>query len=68
MLKLIVVGAVSLVASATHPINEDIVKEIKEKATSWVPHEVSENPLANYSYASLQGFLGTIIQGPQGLP
>lgn len=51
MFKLIIVGLVSTLALAEnqHPINEDIVARIKSKATTWVPHEVDENPLRNLS-------------------
>ena len=59
MLKLVIVGSVIATAFAHHPINEDIVKEIKEKARSWEPMEVNENPLSKYTYEELKGFLGT---------
>jgi GMP synthase-like glutamine amidotransferase len=36
-----------------------MVDEIKAKATSWVPHEVDENPLANYSVEDIVGLLGS---------
>lgn len=47
MLKLVVVGLISTFAYAeySHPINEEIVTKIKQKATTWVPHEAHENPL-----------------------
>lgn len=67
MLKLVSIGAVALVASATHPITEDIVNEIKAKA-SWTPMEVHENPLTNVSHDVLKQRLGTIVRGPQGYP
>jgi hypothetical protein len=36
MFKLVVVGTILVSAYANHhPINEDIIKEIKEKASSW---------------------------------
>jgi hypothetical protein len=37
MLKLVVVGIVATLASAlpTHPVNENIINEIKSKATTW---------------------------------
>lgn len=38
MFKIIILGTIAAIAaSQSHPINEDIVKEIKEKATSWYP-------------------------------
>jgi cathepsin B len=70
MLKLISLGAVVLGASAAadHPVNTEIVEDIKTKTTSWVPHDVETNPLANTSYDVLKGYLGTNIRGPQGFP
>src|SRR5687767_2973728 len=66
MFKLAVVGTVAAVASATnHPINADVVNQIKEKATSWVPFEAHENPLANLSVGEIFGLLGTKM-GVQG--
>lgn len=59
MFKLVVVGTVAALASAFHPINKDIVDEIKQKATTWVPHEVEENPLANKTLSEIMGMLGT---------
>ena len=61
MFKLAVVGTVAALATATkvHPINEDIVKEIKAKATTWTAHEVLENPLRHRTHDELLGLLGT---------
>jgi cathepsin B len=59
MFKLAVVGTLAAYLNAKqHPINEDIVKEIKAKATTWIPHEVAENPLRHHSAETLQGLLG----------
>ena len=59
MFKLAIVGTVAAYATAKfHPINEDIVKEIKAKATTWTAHEPSENPLRHHSAEHLQGLLG----------
>ena len=47
---------------AKHPIRQEIVDEIKLKATSWKPQEVSENHLRHRSVESLKasmGYLGT---------
>lgn len=68
MLKLVTIGAVALCAAATHPINEELVKEIKQKATTWTPMEVHQNPLAAVSHTVLKQRLGTIVRGPQGFP
>jgi cathepsin B len=64
MFKLAVVGTVAAMASAKfHPVNHDMVNEIKQKATSWVPHEVHENPLAKLSVEEINGLLGAKV-GP----
>jgi hypothetical protein len=64
MFKLAVVGTVALMASAKHhPVNHDIVNEIKAKATTWVPHEVHENPLSKLSAEEAIGLCGAIV-GP----
>ena len=61
MFKLAVVGSVAALAAASnvHPINEDIVRAIKAKATTWTAHEVQENPLRHRSHEDLLGLLGT---------
>ena len=60
MFKLAVVGTVAVLAAAKHhPINEDIVNQVKAKAKTWVPHEVVENPLRNKSLGEIYGLLGT---------
>ncbi len=64
MLKLATIGAVAITASATHPINDDIVNEIKAKATTWTPFEAHLNPLRFHDEQTLQGKLGTIVRGP----
>ena len=50
MLKFVLVGTVAALASANHhtkvhPINVDIIEEIKAKADTWQPLELIENPL-----------------------
>lgn len=69
MLKLAVLGTAVLVANAKkfdkisqmneHPVNEEIVNEVKMMATSWIPHETHENPLSRLSLTQLKGLLGT---------
>ena len=44
-----------------HPINEDIVAEIKSSTQDWIPYEVDENPLRHLTYDEIKGLLGTII-------
>jgi hypothetical protein len=64
MLKLAIIGTVAVLASATHPVTEDIVTDIKSKNTSWIPMEVHENPLHKQSEEAVRQRLGTIVQGP----
>ena len=68
MFKLAVVGtlAVAATASPTHPITDDIVQDIKMKATTWQPHEVDENPLTKLSAGQVYGLLGAKLQAPVG--
>jgi cathepsin B len=67
MFKLAVIGTVAVAASAMkHPVNEDIVKEIKAKATTWHPHEVHDNPLSKLSAGEVYGLLGANLQAPVG--
>lgn len=40
-----------------HPVNEQIVNEIKEKAT-WTPMETEENPFAYMSIEQIKGMMG----------
>jgi cathepsin B len=62
MFKLVIVGTVMVLASATrHPINNEIVTAIKSRTTMWSAHDVETNPLRNYSQEKLRGMLGTII-------
>ena len=64
MFKLAVVGTVATMASALyHPVNHDMVNEIKAKATTWIPHEVHENPLSKLSTEEILGLCGTKV-GP----
>ena len=39
-------------------INEDIVKEIKSKTTTWIPYEPEENPLRKYTDGELKRMMG----------
>jgi hypothetical protein len=68
MLKLVVLGLVATVASAGtfHPVNHEIVEQIKAKATTWTPMEVEQNPLFNMSAEAVHGLLGTTRRGPLG--
>lgn len=65
---LILVGMAVLSSSATtdHPVNQDMVNDIKSKTDKWIPREPSENPLVNYTHWQLHGMLGTILKPPLG--
>lgn len=53
MLKVLVYSGIALVATAEilHPINDDMVNDIKKKTDKWQPHEAEDNPLKDYSHA-----------------
>jgi len=61
MYKFALVGTVLsyVAANQGHPVHKDIVDEIKQKATTWKPLEVNENPFANKSIAEIYALLGT---------
>jgi cathepsin B len=60
MLKLIIVGTIATLSLAReHPINADMVAEIKKSATTWRPYEVRENPHAHLTHDEIQGMLKT---------
>jgi hypothetical protein len=61
MFKLVIIGTIAALASASsHPINSQIVKDIKERTNRWQPHDIESNPLKNHSYGKLMGLLGTV--------
>lgn len=69
MFKLIVVGIVAVVAQAIHPIRDEIVRDVRAKATTWTAHDVSTNPISNWTEEDIKARLGTIIQPPvEGIP
>lgn len=37
-----------------HPVRQEVVDHIKKSTTSWVPIEVEDNPLRNYSVADFK--------------
>ena len=63
MFKILVVGTISAFAAASdyHPVNQEIVDEIRAKATTWEPMEVHENPLASKSIEEIRGLFGVHI-------
>lgn len=69
MLKLAVIGTLAASALAQiHPVNYDIVNEIKEKTDRWTPADPEHNPLASKSFDEIMALMGTILSGPTGLP
>ena len=44
--------------AAKHPIRQEIVDEIKLKATTWTPKEVSENHMRHRSVESIKSSMG----------
>lgn len=64
MFKLIIVGFVVACASAMqhrHPINSQIVSEIRAKTNSWEAHTPMDNPLNIYSREELMALVQTQI-------
>ena len=69
MYKLVIIGTVAVVAAASHPVNQDLVHQIKTKTSAWRVHEVHENPLKDWTMEDIKARLGTIVQGPvEGIP
>lgn len=65
---LLILGVATVLNARTtdHPINDDIVKEIKNKTKAWTPYEPGENPLLNYTHPMLHQILGTNLKPPLG--
>ncbi len=61
MFKLAIVGTIAAFVAATHPVNSDIVHEIKTKTSSWHVHEAHANPLRDLSMDDIKARLGTIV-------
>ena len=60
MYKLVLLGLPLLaVVQARHPVSQEVVDEIKAKATTWEPMEVHENPLSRLTYHEIQNLLGS---------
>jgi hypothetical protein len=53
-------------AKASHPVNYQIVKHIKENAKTWFPMEVEANPLRKMTTDQVLGLCGTNLRGPLG--
>jgi len=63
MFKLVIVGTVcalsAMVSGKSHPINNNIVAEIKAKAQGWEAHTAETNPLRHHSREELLNMVGT---------
>lgn len=69
MFKIAALGTLAAAALAqVHPVNPDLVDEIKQKTDSWVPHDTESNPLKDMDMTQIFGLFGTVIQEPVGLP
>lgn len=61
MYKLVIVGTIAAMAAATsHPINDQHISAIRQKAT-WKVHDAETNPLSGYTEEQLMGMLGTYV-------
>jgi hypothetical protein len=61
MLKLVIVGTIAVIAQAIHPINDQVIRAIRERNSAWEAHDVETNPLATKTEEELQGLLGTFL-------
>jgi cathepsin B len=68
--KLAIIGAIAigLAVAKVHPVNEDIVKEIRAKTKHWTPMEVAKNPLSKMTPEQITGLMGTKRGELQGYP
>ena len=56
--------AIVAASDMKHPVREDIVEEIKLKATSWKPREVNENHLRHVPADKIHGRFGHLGTTP----
>jgi C1A family cysteine protease len=69
MYKLVVVGTILAFTQAhIHPVNEEIIAQIKARATTWTPMEMEDNPLHHMSLETVKGLLGTIYDTDSDFP
>ena len=63
-------AAVAIAASAEelHPVREEIVEQIKLKASSWTPKEVKDNKLRHRSSESIKNSMGHLGVSPSLMP
>jgi hypothetical protein len=69
MFKLVIVGTVcalsAMVTGKSHPINNNIVAEIKAKAQGWEAHSTESNPLRHHTSEELLNLVGTNLNFEQ---
>eukprot|EP00343_Euplotes_focardii_P008566 CAMPEP_0205820600 /NCGR_PEP_ID=MMETSP0206-20130828/3244_1 /ASSEMBLY_ACC=CAM_ASM_000279 /TAXON_ID=36767 /ORGANISM="Euplotes focardii, Strain TN1" /LENGTH=293 /DNA_ID=CAMNT_0053115451 /DNA_START=1 /DNA_END=882 /DNA_ORIENTATION=- len=53
---------VALTFAHMHPVNEQIVSEIKESGASWTPMEVENNPFAFMPVEQIKAMMGTKLE------
>ncbi len=72
MFKLVIVGTVcalsAMVSGKSHPINTNIVAEIKAKAKGWEAHPVESNPLNTHTREELLNLVGTNLDHESTIP
>ena len=61
VLSVATIGMCTSSRDLTHPVNQNIIDEINQKATTWRPMEIVDNPLSKRSAAQVYGLLGTIV-------
>jgi cathepsin B len=61
MFKLVIIGTiVALAAASSHPINKQIIADIRQRTHRWEAYDFETNPMKDYSYGKLMGLLGTV--------
>lgn len=67
-IKLLIISTVAAVSSlpvmSEHPVNQQMVDEIKAKTNKWQPMDPSMNPLSQVKHDDLHMMLGTRIVPP----
>ncbi len=62
MYKLVVVGTIlASIQAQFHPVNEEIIEQIKQRADTWEPMEIEDNPLHHMTTEQALALLGTIF-------
>lgn len=58
------IASIAVAADQKHPVRQEIVDDIKLKATSWQPREVHENHLRHVPVQNLHGIMGSLGNTP----